>query len=57
MRTLTDFEKLILVFIISLFFMFLMIIFFHFFRKHRKDKLISNNNLTIKQTIYKQEYF
>ncbi len=46
MRALSDFEKLLIIFVISLLFMCLIIIFFHFFRKHRKDKLISKKKFT-----------
>ena len=42
MRALTDAEKLGLIFGVSLVFMLIILIIFHFFRKHRKDKLISN---------------
>jgi len=53
MKVLTDFEKLILVFLISLLFMLLIIIVFHFFRIHRKDKLISNIDILLFDFYYK----
>jgi hypothetical protein len=49
MRILSDFEKLILIFIISLCFMFFILIVFHFWRQMRKDKLISKNSYNFQQ--------
>ena len=41
MQVYSDWEKLGMIFGISLLFMIFVLLFFHFFRRYRKDKLIS----------------
>jgi hypothetical protein len=41
MKVYTDWQKLEMIFIISVGFGIIVLIIFHFFRKYRKDKLIS----------------
>jgi hypothetical protein len=41
MNVYTDWQKLEMIFIISVAFGIIVLIIFHFFRKYRKDKLIS----------------
>ena len=53
MQVYSDWEKLGMIFGISLLFMIFVLLFFHFFRRYRKDKLISKflYNNTISKNI------
>jgi cell division protein FtsL len=57
MEILTDFEKLLLILVISLAFMFIILIIFHFWRIMRKDKLISKRNSLILANKYNTSQF
>lgn len=50
MHSFSDFEKIIIVFFVSVLFAVVVLAFFHFFRRIRKDKLISKFFLHPKPT-------